>query len=101
MNRLRRHHPFALMLLFLAFLITLQVVLHVWPLLLIGGAVWLGWRSRHRALSHVSTTAPPPLVQGHVDYERAELARLRDDNAKLRAKVRVLSDMINGPEARP
>lgn len=30
----------------------------------------------------------------------AALARLRDDNAKLKAKIRALSAEINGPEAR-
>lgn len=30
-----------------------------------------------------------------------ELARLREHNAKLRARVRALSAMINGPEDRP
>jgi hypothetical protein len=68
---------------------------------------------------------PPPLrlVRGHVvsdvptcmhgvpspcgicdapaDLDRAELARLRAENTKLRTKVRVLSDMLNGPEAGP
>lgn len=31
----------------------------------------------------------------------AGLARLRDDNARLRAKVRSLSGTLNGPEVRP
>lgn len=30
----------------------------------------------------------------------AELAQLRDENSKLRTKVRVLSELLNGPEAR-
>jgi apolipoprotein N-acyltransferase len=67
------------------------------------------WHLCRRALAWVRTaTAPavsPRVVQGQIvtdaGRDRAELARLRDDNAKLRAKVRVMSDMLNGPEARP
>lgn len=49
--------------------------------------------------------ATPGVIRGQVvsdaSLDRAELARPRDDNAKLRAKLGVLTDMLNGPVVRP
>jgi hypothetical protein len=104
----------------LAVLIALQVVPRLWPLLLLAGAGFVAYRvSGHHS---VQPTRPPKVLQGQVVTEtcvhgvpypcgicdgassavdHGEFARLRSDNEKLRTKVRVLSDMINGPDARP
>jgi hypothetical protein len=101
----RRHHPILWMLLVLVVLIALQLVLRLWPLLLAARAVRLVcrlWQPRRRAVTQATRTAPPlRLVQGDVISEDPEARRLRAENAKLRTKVRVLSEFINGPAARP
>jgi apolipoprotein N-acyltransferase len=85
---------------------------HVLPWLLAIAAAVVAcrrWQLHRRALAWVRTASapavPPRVLQGEIvtddGQDRAELARLRDDNAKLRTKVRVLSDMINGPRRQP
>jgi Protein of unknown function (DUF2637) len=76
----------------------------VLPWLASGLALWAGWRAaRWTARRHAVVSWPRRAIEGKPldpDTDRTETVRLRNDNAKLRAKVRALSDMVNGPEAR-
>jgi hypothetical protein len=118
-GRHRKHHPITVMPIGTCVLLGLDAVAwalwaawHVLPWLLaitVAVVACRRWRLHRRALAWVRSATTPPgpprVVQGQVvsdtDLDRGELTRLRDDNAKLRAKVGVLSDMINGSEARP
>jgi hypothetical protein len=68
-----------------------------WLLMLAGLVVACRWYRLHRR----PRASAVRLVASQPDPDQAELARLRDDNAKLRTKVRVLSDMLTGEDARP
>jgi len=108
----RRHPSVAAIGLFLA-VVGLNLLLTAWaylylllPWLAFGALVLFAWRAVRR--HQFAAPGRPRVLRGQVindqddaELMRAELARLRDDNAKLRAKVRVLSDLVNGPEARP
>jgi hypothetical protein len=114
----RKRHPITVIMIGLAVLLGLDAI--AWPLwvawqllpVLLPLAVLVfackHWRLRSRAMAWIRQAAAPAarsrVVQGQVvadSPDRAELARLRDDNAKLRTKVRMLPEFINGPEIRP
>jgi hypothetical protein len=85
------------------------ILVRLLPVLLpAAAAVWACRRWKlHRRASALLTGTPgqrPPvrLIASQPVTDAVELERLRSDNAKLRTKVRVLSDMLNGePEVRP
>ena len=115
-HRSPRSHEFirltAAMVAFTVFVVAVKVVqAGLLPWLLAGGVALVAWRAGRRTVRRRAVQAPQPpskVVQGQVvdddgrGLDRAELTRLRDENSALKAKCKVLSDMINGgPVMRP
>jgi hypothetical protein len=113
-DRHRRHSATATIVVWGAVVVAADAILwalwETWPLVLSVGAAGVAvvWWRRHRGNKTLPPRPIPPLrlVASNPDadpdsIDQAELVRLRRDNAKLRRKVAVLAEYINGPEVRP